>query len=65
MVHLADTKEQARKDIGFGFKKWVNYSRDVLPASPFPTDAKDPLIWGINNKLLLIGTPEDAIMEIE
>ncbi len=65
MVHLADTKKQARKDLGFGLKKWVNYSHDVLPASPFPTNTKDPLTWGINNKLLLIGTPEDAIKEIK
>ena len=65
MVHLAETKRQAYKDLDFGLQKWVDYSHNVLPASPFPADEKDPLKWGVNNKILLIGTPEDAIKEIE
>jgi limonene 1,2-monooxygenase len=65
MVHLAETKKQAYKDLDFGLQKWVDYSHSVLPASPFPTGEKDPLTWGINNKLLLIGTPEDLVKEIE
>ena len=36
-----------------------------LLTSPFPTDVDDPLSWGIENQLLLIGTPDDAIKEIE
>ncbi len=65
MAHLAETKEQAIKDMEFGLQKWVDYSHHVLPASPFPTEEKDPLAWGMDSKLLLIGTPEDAIKEIE
>jgi limonene 1,2-monooxygenase len=65
MTHLADTKEQALKDMEYGLQKWIDYSHHVLPASPFPTDLDDPLAWGIENQLLLIGTPNDAIKEIE
>lgn len=65
MIHLAETREKALKDMEFGLQKWVDYSHHVLPASPFPPEEKDPLAWGIESKLLLIGTPEDAIKEIE
>ena len=65
MAHLAETKKQALKDMEFGMQDWVNYSHHVLPASPFPTAETDPLAWGVDNKLLLIGTPDDAIKEIE
>jgi limonene 1,2-monooxygenase len=65
MTHLAETKEQALKDMEFGLQNWVDYSHHVLPASPFQNDGEDPLKWGIENKLLIVGTPEDAIKEIE
>ena len=65
MTHIAETLEQAIKDLGFGLQKWVDYSHHVLPASPFPDDVGDPLTWGIDHKLLLVGTPDQAIREIE
>jgi limonene 1,2-monooxygenase len=65
MTHLAETREQAFKDMEFGLQKWVDYSHAVLPASPFPPGERDPLAWGVDSKLLLVGTPEDAIKEIE
>jgi limonene 1,2-monooxygenase len=65
MTHLAETKEQALKDMDFGLQNWVDYSHHVLPASPFQNDGEDPLKWGMENKLLIVGTPEDAIKEIE
>ncbi len=64
MAHLAETKEQAMKDLDFGLQKWIDYSHHVLPASRFPED-EDPLTWGMNNNALLIGTPDDVIEEIE
>ncbi|MFP6711099.1 MAG: LLM class flavin-dependent oxidoreductase [Rhodospirillales bacterium] len=65
IAHLAETREQALMDMEFGLQKWVDYSHHVLPASPFPVEEKDPLAWGVESKLLLVGTPEDAIQEIE
>jgi len=65
MTHLAETKEQALKDMEFGLQNWVDYSHHVLPASPFKNDGEDPLKWGMENKLLIVGTPEEAIKEIE
>tara|TARA_Y100001970_G_C14225409_1_gene855347 strand:- start:1703 stop:2860 length:1158 start_codon:yes stop_codon:yes gene_type:complete len=65
MAHLSDTLDQAKEDLKFGLQKWVDYSHNVLPNSPFPASIKDPINYGIKNKILLAGTPEDAIREIE
>ena len=64
-IHLAATRKQAEKDCKFGLQKWVDYSHHVLPDSPFPPEEKDPLRWGIDSKLLLVGTPDDAVREIQ
>ena len=65
MTHLSDSLDQAKDDLKFGLKKWVDYSHNVLPNSPFPDSIEDPINYGIENKILLVGTPEDAIREIE
>lgn len=64
MAHIAETKEQAMKDMEFGLQKWIDYSHHVLPASRFP-EGVDPLKWGMENGALLIGTPDDMIEEVE
>ena len=65
MTHLSDSLDQAKDDLKFGLQKWVDYSHNVLPNSPFPDSIADPINYGIENKILLVGTPEDAIREIE
>ena len=65
MTHLSDSLDQAKDDLKFGLQKWVDYSHNVLPNSPFPVSIQDPINYGIENKILLVGTPEDAIREIE
>jgi len=35
-MHIAETREQALKDIGFGVEQWGHYARDVLPLGPVP-----------------------------
>ena len=65
MTHLAETSDKAKKDLEFGLQKWVDYSHDVLPNSPFPLDETDSINWGIENKVLVVGTPDDVIKEID
>ena len=65
MTHLSDSLDQAKDDLKFGLQKWVDYSHNVLPNSPFPDSIADPINYGIENKILLVGTPDDAIREIE
>ncbi|GGC87605.1 LLM class flavin-dependent oxidoreductase [Chelatococcus reniformis] len=63
-VHIAETREQARQNVRFGLEKWIYYFREVaaLPLAPMEGDPVDALIA---SGLAVIGTPDDAIAQIE
>jgi limonene 1,2-monooxygenase len=66
-MHLAATKEQARRDVEYGILPFARYFRHVLPTSPVG-DADD--LPGIlehcdQSGFAIIGTPDDAIRQIE
>jgi limonene 1,2-monooxygenase len=66
-MHIADTKEQAIKDVEFGLAQWVDYFRRVaaLPLAPESTENED-LVEALNGSgFAVIGTPDDAIAQIE
>ena len=63
-MHIAETREQALKDIGFGVEQWGHYARDVLPLGPVPKDVTNVAEFVVENRRALVGTPDDAIREI-
>lgn len=66
-MHLADTREQAARDVAFGLPQWVDYFRRVaaLPLAPDGVDDADGLVEVMNGTgLAVIGTPDDAIAQI-
>jgi limonene 1,2-monooxygenase len=66
-MHIADTKEQAVKDVEFGLAQWVDYFRRVaaLPLAPDATENED-LVDALNGSgFAVIGTPDDAIAQIQ
>jgi limonene 1,2-monooxygenase len=66
MMHIAETREQAQKDAAWGFREFNDYSHDVVPAPPgIPRDTEDLVGAAIEKKIAIIGTPDDAIREIE
>ncbi len=64
-VHLAETREKAISDIDHGFLDWFEYSKAILPGTPIPFDTPDPKQYALDNQVAIIGTPDDAIREIE
>jgi limonene 1,2-monooxygenase len=65
-MHLAETREQARKDVAYGLEKWIGYANDVVPApNPPPRGLADPAGWMVENQRAIIGTPDDAVKRIE
>ncbi|MEW2354347.1 LLM class flavin-dependent oxidoreductase [Spirillospora sp. NPDC029432] len=65
-MHLAETREQAARDVAFGLADWVAYFQKVaaLPIAP-DTDDPDRLVEAVNaTGLGVIGTPDDAIAQI-
>jgi limonene 1,2-monooxygenase len=66
-MHIAETKEQARRDVEHGLADWVDYFRRVaaLPLAPDTQDVDD-LVDALNGTGLgVIGTPDDAVEQIQ
>jgi limonene 1,2-monooxygenase len=67
-VHLAETVEQAHKDVAYGMSEWLHYFKNTVPL-PIGADAEnvpdaiEELTDGIG--LAVIGTPDMAIRQIE
>jgi len=65
-VHLAETREQARKDCEYGLEKYIEYANDVVPApNPIPRGLPDPVAYIHEVQRGVIGTPDDLIREVE
>ncbi len=63
-MHLADTKEQARKDIEYGIVPFSHYFTHVLPAGPVRGDTPQEIIANVDEDgFAVIGTPDDAIAQ--
>jgi limonene 1,2-monooxygenase len=64
-MHIAETREQARADVAFGLRDWLYYFTDVA-ALPIAVDSEaDPVDAMIATGLAVIGTPDDAIAQLE
>jgi limonene 1,2-monooxygenase len=66
-MHLADTEEQARKDVEFGLKQWVDYFERVaaLPLAPSTLDPGKMVDALMEIGFAVVGTPEMAAAQIE
>ncbi|PKQ07906.1 MAG: LLM class flavin-dependent oxidoreductase [Alphaproteobacteria bacterium HGW-Alphaproteobacteria-11] len=64
-VHIAETREKARENVRFGLEKWLYYFREVAALPLAPTDGSDPVDALIASGMAVIGTPDDAIAQIE
>jgi limonene 1,2-monooxygenase len=66
-MHIADTEEQARADVAFGLEEWVDYFQRVaaLPLAPDTTNFDNVVDALIASGFAVIGTPADAIAQIE
>lgn len=66
-MHIAETEEQARKDVEHGLADWVDYFRRVaaLPLAPDTGDTEE-LVDTINaTGFAMVGTPEMAAAQIQ
>lgn len=68
MVHVADTMEQARRDVEYGIEQWFHYFQDV---AAFPqmavngANAKEMIDFVNDSGLGAIGTPEMCRAQID
>jgi len=67
-MHLAETREQAIEDVRFGLGPWCEYTQEVVAAPHFRAvgaSFEERVSWVNDTGLGVIGTPEDAIAQIE
>ena len=63
-MHIADTREEAMKNVRFGLKEWITHFKDVAGLTMAP-EGEDPAEALVTSGLAVIGTPDDAIAQIE
>ena len=66
LVHIAETREQAFADVRYGIDEWIQYFEDVATHPMVPPEGKgDPATHLVNIGRAVIGSPADAIEQIE
>ncbi len=64
-MHIAETRDQARANARFGFAKWFDYFQRINPARFANLPAGDPLDVLAAAGAIVVGTPDDAIAQID
>ncbi len=67
-MHIAETKEQAIEDVKFGLDDWCHYTQKILAVPHFRAAGEtfeERIAWVNESGLGVIGTPDDAIRQIE
>ena len=66
-MHIAETREKARQDVRFGLQKFVNYFDRASPLGleNKPESGRDIVDTMIESGRAVIGTPDDALAQIE
>ena len=66
-MHIADTEEQARKDVSFGLSQWVDYFNKVaaLPLAPPDAPPEQQIEALASTGFAVIGTPDMAAEQLE
>ena len=69
IMHIAETKEQAYKDVEHGIEHWYNYFQTV---AAFPqmgvegnTNIKEMIDFVHNGNIGVIGTPDEAVAQVQ
>jgi limonene 1,2-monooxygenase len=67
-MHLAETKEQALKDVEYGIDAWFDYLQHTAAAPqfhPLGDTLQERIDWVNQSGVGVIGTPDEAIQQIQ
>jgi limonene 1,2-monooxygenase len=67
LMHLAETEEEARKDVEYGITQWFRYFQDIAAFPQMAVEGGDiaEMVDFVNGGLGVIGTPDQAVAQIE
>lgn len=63
-MHIAETRDKAMENVRFGLDEWITYFKEVA-ALPIAPEGEDPAEALVASGLAVIGTPDDAIAQIQ
>ncbi|MEO7551917.1 MAG: LLM class flavin-dependent oxidoreductase [Croceibacterium sp.] len=63
-MHIAETRQQALKDLEYGFEKWSDYAFKMSPVGPASIGLGPPEQM-IETQSAVIGTVDDAVEQLE
>ena len=67
-MHIAETKEQAMRDVEYGIEAWFDYLQHTAAAPqfhPMGDTLQERIAWVNESGVGVIGTPEDAVNKID
>jgi limonene 1,2-monooxygenase len=65
-VHIADSREQAFENVGYGLEDWLRYTQEGAAVSIVTSKpSADPAQALVDSGLAVIGTADDAIQQIQ
>ena len=65
LMHIAETRQKARDNVEYGLENFAKYFREIATFPIVPAGVDNPYEYLMENKMALIGTPDDAIEYIE
>lgn len=67
MMHLAETEEEARRDVEYGMTQWFRYFQNVaaFPQMAVEGGNVDEMVSFVNNGLGVVGTPDRAVEQLK
>ena len=65
LMHVAETREQARENVRFGIDGFATYFKEISTFPIVPPEADEAYDFLTENRIAVIGTPDDAIEYIE
>ena len=67
LMHIAETEAQARAEVEYGIEQWFRYFQNVAAFPQMAVDGGDiaEMVEFVNSGLGVIGTPDQAIAQIE
>lgn len=67
-MHIAETREQAKADVEYGIDEWFDYLQHTAAAPqfhPLGDNLQERIDWVNESGVGVIGTPDDAVAQIE
>jgi limonene 1,2-monooxygenase len=65
LMHVAENRDKALQNVKWGIERWARYFREIATFPIVPADIHDAAEYLTENRMAVIGSPQDAIEYLE